>query len=63
MLSNNTPENITKHRKKKKEKCIEKGKQYYKQNKERLQKWHVINTKGYLQKKKNKKEQHAKNWH
>ena len=62
MLSNNTPENITKHRKKK-EKRIEKGKQYYKQNKERLQKWHVINTKGYLQKKKNKKEQHAKNWH
>ena len=29
VLSNNTPENITKHRKKK-EKCIEEGKQYYK---------------------------------
>ena len=37
-------------------KLIGKGKWYFKENKERLQKWLVIDTKDYLKKKKIRKE-------
>ena len=37
------------------EKCLEKGKWYYEENKDRLKKWLVIDTRHSLKKKKNNK--------
>lgn len=58
-ISNNSPESMTYQKryleKKSGEKCIEKWKRYYKENKKRLQKLFVVNTRNYLKKRKIKK--------
>ena len=59
VISNNSPESMTyqkRHLEKKNgEKCIEKWKRYCKENKKRLQKLFVFNTRNYLKKRKIKK--------
>ena len=52
-MSNNTPETMPKqgrYSEENKVKYIEKGKRYYKENRERLQKWPMTNIKDYLKK-------------
>ena len=66
-ISNNSPESMTYQKryleKKSGEKCIEKWKRYYKENKKRLQKLFVVNTRNYLKKRKIKKEWYGRSWY